>query len=182
MPDWISDLLKAIGLATPALYASTTFAIFQWLETNASTEAKAAISEWLRSKPTAPLAVGAAIVELFDRVYTPRLASPRAFLRSMSITVIISGILYYELYPPDPAVMPLVLKGDAVAIIILLATIFSNIVSDYLSLFVVRYFLLAGRDNPFRAIWQAPLIGVGIVFSLILLQNGLLALWYSGHI
>jgi hypothetical protein len=126
--------------------------------------------------------VGTAIVELFDRVYTPRLASFRAFFRSMSITVIISSILYYELYPPNPAVMPLILRGDAVAIIILLATILSNIISDYLSLFVVRHFLSAGRDNPFRAIWQAPLIGVCMVFALILLQNALLALWYSGHI
>jgi hypothetical protein len=181
MPDWLSELFRTLGIATPALYASTTFAVFQWLETNASTEAKAAISEWLRSKPTGHLAVGTAIIELFDRVYTPRLASWRAFLRSMSITVIISAILYYELYPPNPSVMPLILRGDAVAIIILLGTIFSNIISDYLSLFVVRYFLSAGRDNPFRAIWQAPLIGVGIVFALILLQNAFLSLWYSGH-
>ncbi len=105
MPDWISDLLRALGLATPALYASTTFVIFQWLEANASTEAKAAISEWLRSKPTDPLAVGTAIVELFDRVYTPRLASLRALLRSMSITIIVSAILYYELYPSHPVIM-----------------------------------------------------------------------------
>jgi hypothetical protein len=89
--------------------------------------------------------------------------------------------LYYELYPPHPVIMPLILSGDIVAIMILLATIFSNIISDYLSLFVVRYFLSAGRDNPFRAIWQAPLIGIVIVFGLILLQNALLALWYSGH-
>jgi hypothetical protein len=182
MPDWLTDLLKALGVATPALYASTTFAVFQWLETNASTEAKAAISEWLRSKPTGQLAVGTAILELFDRVYTPRLASWRALLRSASITIIISAILYYELYPPKPVIMPLILSGDAVAIIILLGTIFSNIISDYLSLFVVRHFLSAGRDNPFRATWQAPLIGIGIVFALILLQNGFLALWYGGNI
>jgi len=179
MPDWINDLLKTIGLATPALYASTTFGIFQWLEANASTEAKAAISGWLRSKPTAPLAVGAAIVELFDRVYTPRLASWGAFLRSMSITVIVSAILYYELYPPHPALMPVLLSGEVFAIIALLVTISSNIISDYLSLFVVRYFLSAGRENPFRAILQAPLIGIGIVFALIFLQNVLLAFLYS---
>jgi len=84
MPSWLVELTKLVpSLAIPGAYGAAAFGLFHWLDKKASGQAKRAISEWLKPLPYDRAAVGAAVVELFDRIYTSPLLSFRAFGRSM---------------------------------------------------------------------------------------------------
>ena|ERR1700730_1883359 len=98
MASWWTELPKVWGFTTPFIYASAAYGFFHWLDKKASGPAKKAISSWLEPKEYDKAAVAAAIVELFDRVYTRPLLRWRALGRSASITLLLSGILIYEFY------------------------------------------------------------------------------------
>jgi len=97
MPPWLTEALKLLGFTTPLIYAAATYGFFHWLDKKASGPAKRAISGWLEPKEYDKAAVAAAVVELFDRVYTTPLLAWRAFFRSASITVVVTIIVIHEL-------------------------------------------------------------------------------------
>jgi hypothetical protein len=84
----LAEILKALGFTTPFIYAAATYGFFHWLDKKASGPAKRAISGWLEPREYDRAAVAAAIVELFDRVYTRPLLRWFAFVRSALITIV----------------------------------------------------------------------------------------------
>ncbi len=157
MPGWLTELLKALGVATPVIYAAATYGFFHWLDKKASGPAKKAISGWLDPKEYDRAAVAAAIVEIFDRVYTRPLRARPAFLRSASITVLTSSVILYEF-----AWLPvnIVLIHNQIA---LLVYICGTIISDYIALFIIRR-LLTNVLSPMISAFLGPIIGIVIFF------------------
>src|SRR5262249_20697079 len=98
MPSWLSSLLQTMGLASPAVYSFAVVQSFTWIDRSASDDAKTALSNWLRSNGYDAAAIGRATIEMFDRVYTNRLLSWRAFARSALISTCLAVIFLYEAY------------------------------------------------------------------------------------
>jgi len=96
MPGW-TEALKLLGFSTPLIYASAAYGFFHWLDRKASAQAKRAISRWLVPREYDKAAIQAAILELFDNVYTKPLLARRAFLRSALITICVVLVVLYEL-------------------------------------------------------------------------------------
>jgi hypothetical protein len=129
------------------------------LDKQASGQAKKAISEWIQPKEYDKAAVGDAILELFDRIYTRPLLGWRAAMRSIILTLIISAVFLYE-SSEWLVFLPLGMLAGMVSI---------NAISDYISLFIVRRLLVVGRSKPFRAALLGPALGMVIVAILIVL-------------
>jgi hypothetical protein len=159
-PPWLTDIVKLLGFTTPLLYAAATYGFFLWLDKKASGPAKKAISGWLVPKEYDQGAVQSAILEMFDRVYTYPLFARRAFRRSAVITIAVISIVAYETRRFLPQDAHLFVYARYIVILLALC---SNILSDYLSLFVVRWQLTSENITPLKALLRAPSIGVGVV-------------------
>jgi hypothetical protein len=79
----MEELLKLVGLGTPFVYAGGVFGLFHWLDNNASDEAKASLSRLIEIRSYNNEAISAAILEIFDLVYTWPLFTWRAFAISL---------------------------------------------------------------------------------------------------
>jgi hypothetical protein len=96
----LSDLLKVLGFTTPFIYAYAVYRIAMHFDKRGiSAKGKKAISSWLQSKEYDKGAVGDAILEIFDKVYSRPLFSWRAFGRSAIITIIVSIAFIIETWP-----------------------------------------------------------------------------------
>ena len=157
-------------------YGSVAFLFFHWLDTKASPAAKKALIEWLRPVPHDPKAIVSAGLELFDRLYTKPLLSVSGFLRSSLFTVAVSCFVLYELYSYDRFSLHNVFEGifEAPFFVII---IFYNILSDYVSLFVVRWWLAAGISGV-RNLLVGPLVGIVIVALFVIVRGITWGIYY----
>jgi hypothetical protein len=164
MPGSLPEVLKLLGVTTPFIYASAAYVFFHWLDRKASGPAKRAISGWLEPREYDKAAVAAAIVELFDRVYTRPLLTWRAFSRSTIITFAVMVVSFYELVSlPNPKVW----DGSATMNTAIAIFIITNLVSDYIALFVVRALLVTMGLKPFKALLVGPTVGICLVILVI---------------
>ena len=160
MPNFI-EVIKQLGIVTPFVYSAGIYTFFNYLDRQASEEAKRAISGWLQPHGYDRVAVAAAFVEIFDRLYTRPLLGWRAFIRSALFTTIITAIFLYE------AAHFVGRATEQYMVVLLLA----NIVSDYISLFIVRKFLVMGGARPLSALIVGPLLGMCVVGLLQLVRE-----------
>jgi hypothetical protein len=182
LPSWLAKFLEVLELGTPGAYAATTYAICHWADSNASDEAKTMFSNLLQPKQYDKRGVGSAVICMFDEVYTRNLVSWNAFARSTLFTICMTIIFLYESFPgKDSSMLYAMLAPDSDvergATYSLAASLFTNIISDYVSLFAVRRLLVLGRDRPLFALWMGALVGMTIVavFNLVI-SNSALAL------
>jgi len=182
MAEPFTDALKLLGFATPFVYAAATFGFFHYFDERISDEAKTAVSEWLLPKKYDKSAVSAAVLEMFDRIYTTPLLSWRALLRSVLITTGVTATLIYEMYRLTGSfeshnliwntpklefeVIDLLTKTFHAFVGALWIMLIVNIVTDYMSLFVVRRFLRAGVERPVISITAGPIVGVFFVILI----------------
>src|ERR1700759_5065740 len=144
LPGWLSGFLEVFRQGTPAVYATTVYGICHWADSKASDEAKALITNLLQPKQYDKHDVGGTIVWLFDKVYTEHLLSWRAFARSALFTICMTVIFLYESYPgKEHSLLYNIVQNPGsdlarAAIYSFAASIITNIVSDYVSLFAVR--------------------------------------------
>jgi hypothetical protein len=155
----VSEVLKLLGFSTPVIYASATYSLFHYLDRKASDKAKRAISAWFKPFEYDTATVSSAMIELFDGLYTTPLFGWRAMLRSSCFSLAMLIVFVYEFdalyYKLD------YLFGGVLPILI------SNVVSDYLSLFVIRRWLAKGGKRPLFTILTGALIGAIIVLAAI---------------
>lgn len=170
----MEKILETVGLGIPFYFAAATYGVFHWLDNNASDEAMRAISQWLKGRPYRKIDVGNAIINAFDRIYTVPLLGFRAFLRSATISICIWLLLVFLPFFSSSIVM---LLSDLLFeagmengwwlflfwFITTLSTVFSIVLSDYFSLFIVRHFLFLARAHPMRSSLLASLAGFVIV-------------------
>jgi hypothetical protein len=168
MPNWLTEVLKLLGLTTPFIYAAASYRFFHWLDQKASGPAKEAFSSWLEPKDYDKAAVAAAIVEVFDHVYTHPLLTLRAFRRSATITLVIAAIVLYEVGPPFVAI-------PGFMWILVCWYIIINVLTDYGALFVIRRLLSSTHITPLTAMVLWPAIGIAVVGILDFLSGLVLA-------
>jgi hypothetical protein len=170
MPSEIAKIFELIGLGSPVLYCGAVFVFFSWLDKEASKEAKSAISDWLRPIDHDREAVATAIVELFDRIYTTPLLGWRAFRRSASISSVLTLILALEEHWGEFADFPFLHQVTFFG-----TGLITNILSDYLSLFFIRWWLSQKFSNAFvslivAAIGASLIVYTFFVFRVIAIQ------------
>jgi hypothetical protein len=166
----LERLFNLLGLGVPFYLSATTFTVFSWLDSNASAQATQDISSWLHGRSHNKPDLGNLIINAFDRIYTLPLLTFRAFGRSAAISSIIwlfvilipylfglaklwnESLIDYSIIPYLPLV-----------IFILCYCLFTNVLSDYISLPFVRRYLQRARTHPIRASITSSIIGVVII-------------------
>ncbi len=176
MPGWLAEVLKALGFTTPFIYAAATYGLFHLADKKASGQAKRAISGWLEPKEYDKAAVSAAIIEMFDRVYTRPLLSWRALFRSALITFAVTLIVLREFAPK--ILFSIFFYPDFPVVIGLLLSIALNIMFDFLALFIIKW-LLRLAINPVAALIIGPALGMCLVATLAILRLLLLAIFFT---
>lgn len=171
----MEELLKYLGFTTPFMYAAGAYGFFHWLDTNASDEAKAALTRTMSFKDYKNEQIASALVEVFDQIYTYPLLRWRAFGRSFLFTAVISAIWLLEslLSLPwyrVPHKEQLLLGG--IIFVGLGLTIFPfNAATDYVSLFVIRRVLIRSGTKPVIGLLFGAVNGVAIVIVGWLLRG-----------
>lgn len=172
----LSEALKVLGLGTPFLYAGATYWLFHWLDNEASGQAKAAIGVWLQPHGYGFPLVASAMVEIFETIYGRPLFSIHTFLRSAIISTIATTIFLYEFPGLIGRLMRAIFfEQNTESLIwptaqVVITAYLANIVSDYLSLFVVRTGLRSASGSPFVAMFITPLAGAIVVSLLTYMQ------------
>jgi hypothetical protein len=165
----LDDALRLLGLSTPFIFAVSAYGLFYWIDIKASDEVKAAIESVLKVTDHDKRQVTAALVAIFDRLYTRPLLHWRAFSRSLLATLVITALYFLEektvfhsivqsITGNDPA-----LHGDE-ARRELTITLFSNVITDYLSLFIIRKLLIASGNRPVLALFTGSIIGMLFIY------------------
>jgi hypothetical protein len=172
-PTWLTDVVvKQWGFAVPLMYAAATYGVFRWLDKEASGAAKVALTRKLQSKPPPKEVIGNFTIEVFDRVYTAPLFSWRALLRSVSIT---AGVIVAVWYENGTLGMMQDLRIRSDGSLIFYLSIFwpvvFNILSDFVSLFFIRSWLLRAREHPVLGLFGAAAVGIIIVYGATILRN-----------
>lgn len=168
---WIKQAADQLGLGPALVYAGAICVIFLLLERNASEPAKLAIARWLRPKSYDPKIVTAAVLEIFDLTYTHQLLSWRALIRSILFTALIVVILFHELMPD--ALLTLISFNQPNPTDTLNSYVFLSFsfLSDYVSLFLVRYLLVASKGRPAFSLLLAPTAGAATVMFIFLIRD-----------
>lgn len=136
---------------------------FWLLDRNAAPPARKAISQWFAGPNYDKEGVAAAIVSVFDRIYTSPLWGWRAALRSVSFSMAATVLVALQVFPPALAFLIHVQKARDLTLTQLLA----DILADYISLFFIRRWLIIGGKRPLTALATAPIIGLLICRSLL---------------
>jgi hypothetical protein len=195
MEELLKSVAEHFGFLKPFVYAAGIYKLFSWFDQDASDGAKGALAKTMTLRDYDKKQVADALVEVFDRLYSYPLFSFRAFFRSMLFTVVITAIYAFEFLPAMDYLRLLlskipVLSGFVIAPTgfvessllpalqwgaILYGMIFStNVLTDYLSLFVIRPWLARCGVAPVFALITAALFGFIIVNTGAMLRAGVL--------
>ena len=176
MPNWLTEALKLLGFTTPFIYAMTVYGVFHFLDRKASGQAKRAISGWFKPLSYDNAAVAAAMVEVFDRFYTQPLLGWRAFVRSVYFSIIVMAIYLLEQFSLN------ILKLFTISSVptFIVSSVPSNVLSDYLSLFIVRKWLIFGRQRPMLALLTGPLVGACVIFVCFVPRDVAIEFYQAG--
>jgi hypothetical protein len=180
MEELLKKLAEHFGFVAPFGYAAAAYGLFHWLDENASDEAKAALARTMLFKDYKNEQVASALVEVFDRIYTYPLLHWRAFFRSLVFTTVVLAIylLEFETAPPW--------KWRALDWTLWTMAFLFNILSDYLSLFVIRPLLVRSGTKPviglgLGAVSGAATVLVGNLLREVFIQPFVLHFVGAGH-
>jgi hypothetical protein len=160
------------------MFAATAYVLFNWLDGNISDNAKAALAQTMRWKDYRSEQVALALVEVFDKIYTYPLFHRRAFFRSFIFTATVSAFFLPKwirdssFKDPDPDSLWLMwlFQSEVLGTAILI-----NVITDYLSLFLIRPLLLRSGNKPVICLALGGFIGAAIVLVANALRS--LVLW-----
>jgi hypothetical protein len=166
------EFFELLGLGVPFYIAAATYAVFSWLDNNASDDATNVISSWLHGRSQHKPDLGNVIINAFDRVYTSPLLSFRAFRRSAAISSIIWSLVF--LVPWLVRSFSNWSEGDlsdifgtefvtGFAIPIFVNSLGIVMLTDYVSLLFVRRFLNAAQKRPIAASLLSSAVGLVVV-------------------
>src|SRR6476659_2445708 len=88
------EFFTFLGLGVPFYLAAATYAVFSWLDSNASDQATKVISSWLHGRSQHRPDLGNLIINAFVRIYTAPLLTLRAFRRSAAISISIWLVVF----------------------------------------------------------------------------------------
>jgi hypothetical protein len=166
MPNWLNDVLKTLGISpTPFICAVAAYSFFLYLDNEASDPAKKAFAAWFKPLPYDKRTVADAVIEMFDRLYTRPLLGWRAFLRSTLFSVVLALVFLYQVSTSSEIVEMWSEKATGIP---LLGSFMFNILADYISLFVIRRWLVRVGERTVLALLTVPIIGAIAIFVLYL--------------
>jgi len=140
-------------LGASVTFAAGIYSIFHYLDAVSSLKAKRAISDWFKAKYDSSV-IANALVEVFDRLYTRPLLGWRALLRSALFTTVITGLVVLVFWSriKIESELPFVFS-----------LYLSNVISDYISLYLVRLWLGFTGHKPFVALLAGAIVGAAVV-------------------
>jgi hypothetical protein len=173
----MDKLAELLGYGPSFIYAAAAYGLFHWLDENASDEAKAALAKTMRLKDYKKEAVASALVEVFDRLYSYPLLHWRAFARSMLFTILVSSAYLFEANRFYGLHM-----GQHIVMWVQYLTVGLpfNIVTDYLSLFLIRASLKRSGNGPVLGLSLGALGGATIVWFANALRTLAVTIIYFG--
>jgi hypothetical protein len=150
--------LTQLFIVGPALAAAAlTYGIFAFLDKKASETAKNTITEWIRGEGYRDVELRQSVVNAFDHLYGTNLISLKAFFRSSLLSMLVFYIFMFTYIGPMN-VHELVFISEA--------TLPITILSDYLSLFIIKQCLRMATSNALVAVllsFVAAAIAVGFM-------------------
>jgi hypothetical protein len=171
-----------------------TYGFFRWLDKEMTNEAKVALAGAMKLKEVESLQIANALVALLERIYSYPLLSLRAFLRSASLTLIVTAAFSYEYLNTSrllAGVWGLIVDGskaahlDRTAFLLDVgfysATLFTNALTDYGSVFLIRECFQRLGGKPVSALLVGATVGMTVVGLGALLRTEILWL-YASHI
>lgn len=156
----MNTLLRLLGLGAPFVVAGAIYSLFRFLDNKASKAAKQAVASWIKGEKYKQLDLTAAIAGSFDNLYDAPLFRPKAFLRSVILSVCALGIYYvlrrstHEFFQVSP-------QNLWKNVSLLMVPI---ILADYASLFLVREALGFSKTSA----WLSVLLA--ITSALVVLE------------
>jgi hypothetical protein len=160
---------KALHLTIPFGVAAFVYSIFFYLDQQASAQANRATSAWLQGDPYRRIDARLGVMAAFDLLYSFPLFSFRAFLRSALLSTSVS--LIYEFYRIMIVGHGFIWKVTAIGS--WLSFVGSIILSDYISLFVIRSSLSSIKYHPRVALLLAIVAGAFVIVTSLVIVNGL---------
>jgi hypothetical protein len=157
----MEKLLEHLGFASPFVYAAAAYGLFVWLDNEASNEAKAALAGTMKLKDYDHKQIASAVVEVFDRLYTVPLLHWRAMLRSSLVTIAVSAVFAFEMRNTKIIAD---LQKAGIAWEFYAHTLGTNLISDYISLFLIRPRLSKSGNRPVRALVLGALLGIFVIY------------------
>ena len=154
----LEKLAEHLGYTTtPFVFAAVAYGFFHWLDEKASDEAKHLLAQTMMWKDKNNEQVASALVEVFDRIYTYPLLRWRAFFRSLVFTIVIFALYLFEIGGPA------IWKWPADYSILWSVALLINIISDYVSLFIIRPLLMRSGAKPVIGLSLGAASGIAIV-------------------
>jgi hypothetical protein len=147
------------GLGAAALYAALVFGFFVWVDKDISPDVKQTISRWIDRRYLDRNAVAKSIVAIFDRIYGSQLISLSALLRSSLISLILTSafvVLNYKALEGE--------STDSFVPELVTFSVYSNVVSDYLSLFFVKRMLVSIPSRPLLTLLLGAFVGSLVIY------------------
>ncbi len=163
----MNALIKILGLSAPLAAALVIYGLFRFLDRKASSAANRAIVAWMKGEKYRRLDLETVVINSFDHLYGKPLFGLNAFVRCAGISAL--AIVIYILFRigfPDPNFITIFYFGFVISILALAPAI---IVTDYLSLFLVRKCLDVAKRNLALSVILALVIGIlaiGVAFIM----------------
>lgn len=180
MPPWMT-VLNAIGFALPFGCAASIYWLFHWLDKRSSPAARKTVSEWFKHASYDRNSVRATLDEIFKKLYSAELFSFKGFLRSGLISVVVTLVvsIVVMIVQQTTFKVPRLLTTGAFnpGWLAVLLNFAANIGSDYVSLFFVRYCLLAAKARPTLTMLGAASAGGAVILALYFLKSVLWVLF-----
>lgn len=160
----------AVGLLIPFIVATTLLTIFLWLDRNVSPQARREISLWLKRRAYQDVDIRNAIVASFDRIFSHPLFRWRAFCRSATLSIglwLMYDIIWAIKYPSIFKLIDLEFNifPAWVPILTTIKRVAGYVISDYISLFIVRKRLYAVK-KPIYSLLSGLIFGTFVVFMV----------------
>ncbi|MBR0718939.1 hypothetical protein [Bradyrhizobium liaoningense] len=165
MDQFLKFLGQHAGLGNATTWAGAILALCVWLDRVASPKAKAAFSKTIQQPSVDNKNVAAALLEVFDHVYTAPLLTWRAFFRSATITTVLSAYFLFRFWEELTTT-----SAPALTLAAAVVSTLTNILADYVSLFAVRPLLFRFGSKPSIALSLGTLVAVVVVYFFSVLR------------
>jgi hypothetical protein len=158
----LKQMLDFVALGAPLYFAVAIFGLFSFLDKRASPKANTTISSWLRAGEYNKSHVADTLLEVFDRIYSRPLWGWRALIRSFIASAIATCLaIYWSYYVTFYFIFHLAQDGHYQFPLL----IAGNFVADYLSLYVIRYWLGRGT-SPIAALLLGPALAILVILGV----------------
>ena len=159
------DFFSLINLGVPFIGAAAVYALFNFLDRKASDAANHVVASWLKGRAYKRAELAGAMLHAFDALYRAPLFTLGSFIRSLSISVGVVFVWWSILFLGFP-------KGTVFTFVPIISWLIPvMVVSDYVSLFVVRKCLTMTKINLGVSILVAFGFGAVVVEIVIVTTN-----------